>query len=52
MAKGPWFTSPILLEATTAPWDFPTYNYGITYEVGPKLVNTRYRMTRPKFAGQ
>jgi hypothetical protein len=52
MARGPWYTSPVLLEEHSAPWDFPTYNYGQTFEIGPYLLNTRYRMTRPKFAGQ
>ncbi|GAA1267402.1 hypothetical protein GCM10009589_20650 [Arthrobacter pascens] len=52
MAKGPWYTTPVLLEETPAPWDFPVYNYGQTYEIGTYLINTRYRMTRPKFAGQ
>lgn len=52
LAKGPWFTSPVLLEELPSPWTFPTYNFGQTFEVGPYLLNTRYRMTRPKFAGQ
>jgi hypothetical protein len=49
MARGPWFTTPVLLEELTgAVWP----SYGRTYESGAYLLNYRYRMLRPKFAGQ
>jgi hypothetical protein len=48
LCRGPWFTTPTLLEELPAAW----VNFGKTYESGNYLINYRYRMTRPKFNGQ
>lgn len=49
IAKGPWFTSPVLLEEW-AQGSQPSW--GRTYESGAYLFNGRNKITRPKFAGQ
>lgn len=49
IARGPWFTTPTLLEdlGPVLRWAFNK-----TFESGDYLFNERYRLTRPKFAGQ
>lgn len=49
IAKGPWFTSPILLEEW-AQGSQPAWRR--TYESGSYLFNGIHKITRPKFAGQ
>lgn len=49
IAKGPWFTTPVLLQE----WDQGSQpNWSKTYESGAYLFNTKYKITRPVFAGQ
>lgn len=52
LAEGPLHVAPVLLEELDGSWDFPRVKFGKTFESGAYLLNTRYRMTRPKFVGQ